>query len=417
MIRIRSVAAAVAVISMAPPARALEPMPLEELLRFAAEHAPAVELAELRREQGSAAELSAGPLLWHNPSVELALGPRLGAPGEAGLDFSASLTQPVEVFGQRGLRQEAAAGLGSRLKAELLLARWEARREVTLAYRLAQVAEERCRLAGRALAFNQALAVTAQRRLAAGDATAIDAEVAAVDQTVAEQQRLAAEQERATALIHLAEVSGWPLSAPPEVQAGLAAPTPVPPLAALLERARAEHPELGLRRAVVQAATAEVALREREAWPAPVLGASVTREGSSPESYTVLGTIGVALPLWRRGQGERRAAEVELSLAQAAEKAAARALESRITQAQIVLSAAAARLALYDRRVAPSLERGLALLERGFQAGELPLSTVTVARERFLSAERDALVAYAEYFRAQAELELAVGTDLPGGAP
>ena len=174
---------------------------------------------------------------------------------------------------------------------------------------------------------------------------------------------------------------------------------------------------LGLRRAEVVAASAEVALREREAWPAPVLGASVSRDGASPESYTVLGTIGLALPLWRSGQGERRAAEVEVSLAQAAEKAAARSLESRISQAQIVLGTTAARLALYTARVAPSLERGLALLERGFQAGELPLSTVTVARERFLSAERQALIAYAEYYRAQAELELAIGTELPGGTP
>lgn len=417
MIRARTLAAVLAAICTTSMARAEEPVPLAQLLDYAEEHAPAVELARLGRQRGAAAELSAAPLLWHNPSVELGVGPRLGAQGQAGLDLFVSIAQPVELFGQRGLRQGAAAGLGARLEAELRLVRWETRREVTLAYRLAQVAEERCRLAARALAFNQELAAAAARRLAAGDAAAIDVQIAAVDETAAEEERLAADQERATALIHLTEVSGWPLDAPPEVQPGLAAPVPVPPLSALLSRALAEHPVLGLRRAEVVAASAEVALREREAWPAPVLGASVSRDGASPESYTVLGTIGLALPLWRSGQGERRAAEVEVSLAQAAEKAAARSLESRISQAQIVLGTTAARLALYTARVAPSLERGLALLERGFQAGELPLSTVTVARERFLSAERQALIAYAEYYRAQAELELAIGTELPGGTP
>lgn len=417
MIRIRSVAAAVAVISTAHPAGALEPVPLTELLRFAAEHAPAVELAQLRRQGGGAAELSAGALLWHNPSVELALGPRLGAPGEAGLDFSASLTQPVEVFGQRGLRQEAAARLGERLEAELRLARWQSRREVTLAYRLAQVAGERLALAERALAFSDETARTTGRRLAAGDATAIEVQVAAVDRAAAEQARLTAEEERAIARIHLAQVAGWPISAPPEVQAGLAPPEPVPALAALLEVALGHHPELEARRAAVAEATLHVALNEREAWPAPALGIAVSREGSSPERYSVLGTLGVALPLWRRGQGERRAAEVEAALARAEESVTAQALESRIAQAQVALGAAAARLELYATRVAPSLEGGLALLLRGFQAGELPLWTLTAARERFYAAEQASLTAYAEYYRAQAELELAAGSELPGGAP
>ncbi len=350
MIRIRSLAVVVAVISTAQTAGALEPVPLEELLRFAAEHAPAVERARLRRQGGGAAELTAGALLWHNPSVELALGPRLGAPGEAGLDFSASLTQPVEAFGQRGLRLEAVARLGERLEAELRQARWQTQREVTLAYRLAQVAGERVALAERAVAFSEETARTTERRLAAGDATAIEVQVAAVDRAAAEQVRLTAEEERATALIRLAEIAGWPISAPPQVQAGLAPPAPVPALAAVLEVAQGHHPELEARRAAAAEAALHVALIEREAWPAPALGIAVSREGSSPESYSVLGTLGVTLPLWRRGQGERQAAEVEASLARAAEATTGRALESRIAQAQVALGPQRPPGALRDAR-------------------------------------------------------------------
>jgi cobalt-zinc-cadmium efflux system outer membrane protein len=165
----------------------------------------------------------------------------------------------------------------------------------------------------------------------------------------------------------------------------------------------------------VAEAHARVELADREAWPAPVFGALVAREGSagSPANYIVLGTLGLPLPFWQLNQGERARARVDEDVALAEESATARAVRARIARSHAELTSASERLSLFTSTVAPQLEDNLALLRRGFDAGEIPLLNVAVARDQFLAALRDALIAYADYYRALAELEFAVGAELP----
>ena len=128
-------------------------------------------------------------------------------------------------------------------------------------------------------------------------------------------------------------------------------------------------------------------------------------------------TLGVTLPLWRRNAGERARARVDENVVRAEERAAERALRSRIAEAHSALDFAARRVALFAAEVRPSLADSLALLQRAFDAGELPLLLVATARERFLRARGDALEAYADYYRALAELDFAMGAELPAAPP
>ena len=63
-----------------------------------------------------------------------------------------------------------------------------------------------------------------------------------------------------------------------------------------------------------------------------------------------------------------------------------------------------------------SFDESLGLLQRGLEAGELPLLEVSFARQRLLDAQLAALDARADYERAWIELERAVGARL-GGEP
>jgi cobalt-zinc-cadmium efflux system outer membrane protein len=389
---------------------------LPELLSYAERHAPAVQVAMRRRGHADAARRGADPRLRENPTMEFGIGPRFGQASDRDFDFFASLGQPVEIAGERGLRLDAASRLGEQLDAETTATRWEVRREAILAYRSAVVARERVAIADRIVAFTEEMLVIARRRLAAGDATGIDVRVAETELAQARQAKLAAGQDLMTARIRLAEVTGWPIDTPPSVPAGLGAPRAVPTLAAVMEVAQDRHPELRARQAAVAEAQARVELADREAWPAPVFGALVAREGSagSPANYIVLGTLGLPLPFWQLNQAERARARVDVDVARAEESATARALRARIARAHAEVASASERLSLFTSTVAPQLENNLALLRRGFDAGEIPLLNVAVARDQFLAALRDALIAYADYYRAHAELEFAVGAELPG---
>lgn len=392
---------------------------LAELLAYAERHAPAVRLATRRQRRGEAARAGAAPLLSHNPTLSFGVGPRLSDAFAPDFDFVASLTLPLEVAGERGLRLYVASQLDQRLRAETTAARWELRRDVILCFHTAAAARARVTLAERAARFAKEMLGVARRRLAAGDGTAIEVRIAETDVAQARQAKLAAELELRTSRIRLAEHTGWSLERPPSVPAVLPPPRHVPTLAVLLALAHERHPGLRVYRTATAEAGARVALAKREAWPAPTFGVQVAREGAtgSPANYIVLGSVGVPLPLWQRNQGRRERQRVAQEIASAEESIAARAIRARITRAHAELVTASRRLALFSTGVAPQLEHSLELLRRGFTAGELPLLEVALARERFLSAQRDLLSARADYQRALARLEFAVGAELSQVSP
>jgi outer membrane protein TolC len=180
------------------------------------------------------------------------------------------------------------------------------------------------------------------------------------------------------------------------------------------------------RRAAIAQAQTDIERVDRERWPDPVLGVQLSREGSagSPANYIVLGTLGLALPVSQTNQGARAHARVDESMARLEERATVRELRSRIASAHAALVSAQQRLALYASGITSSLEANLVLLRKGFEAGEIPLLTIAVARERFLQAQHDVLNARADYYCALTDLELALGGALPapigattGGAP
>jgi len=119
--------------------------------------------------------------------------------------------------------------------------------------------------------------------------------------------------------------------------------------------------------------------------------------------------------LWQRNQGERARARVDESVAQTEADATVRIFRARVARAHSDLLAAHERVSLYASGVTPSLEETLSLLRRGFEAGQIPIFNVAVARERILQAQRDALSSHADYYRALVELESAVGIELPVG--
>lgn len=388
---------------------------LTELLAAAEAHAPAARLARQRLGYGAAAAEGAAPLLRQSPTLEFGIGPRFDGAGERDFDFVASLAQPLEVAGERGLRRAAAERLGAQLEADATAVRWQVRREVTLAWSAAVAARLEVDATERLSAFAEELVRIARRRFQAGDIGSVEVTVAETDFAQARQARLSAQRALRLSRLRLAELTGASLELPPSVAADFGALHPPPALEPLLDRAPAEHPEVRSREAAVLEAKARRELADREAWPVPTLGVQVAREGSagSPANYIVLGQVGLPLPVWQQNRGERAKTRVDEAVAQTEQSLAVRAWRLRVLRAHAELATASERLTLLTIEVTPSLGAGLALLKKGFEAGELPLLNVTAFRERFLQAQRTTIDAWADYHRARAELEFALGAELP----
>lgn len=391
------------------------PVSLDAILAYADRHAPAVRVARTQLLRGEAAERGAAPLFPDNPELSVGAGPRVVA-GDTAIDLQASLRQRFEVAGERGLRLEAARRFQERLEAELDQVRWQVHRDVHAAFHVALVARERTRAAERLLAFQERLQEIASRRFEAGGVSPLVVRIAEGETAQARVSLIAAEQASEAARLRLAELSGWPAANPPEPAGALDPPREAPSLDRIVEVAARYQPVLRTLSASIAEAEARVELADREAWPEPAIGVQIVREGaeggSSASETVVLGTLSVPIPLWRRNQGDRAAARAELAISSEQASAFARRLGARLARTKGAVDAAARRVAAYGEKILPRFEENLRLIRRAYELGEIDILEVSVARERFLRIQTAALDAYADYFRAAAELESAVGADL-----
>lgn len=394
---------------------------LGELLEYAESHSPFLHVARARALVGPAAIEAASPLLPENPELSVAGGPRFES-GNTGYDFEVGIAQRFEIAGERGLRIEAAEKFRDLTDAELAEVRWLIHQRIHSLFREASVAKARRAAAEQLLQFTERLLSIAQRRLAAGDISPLPVRVAEGQLAQARQAHIAAHSEYRTVRLTLAEVSGWPPGSLPTPIDGLPDALEAPPQVPLLRTALQNDPRLRVLRATVEQRSAEHLLEKRLAWPKPELGLAYVREAApelagDPIGHVAMFSVGIPLPFWQRNQAGRAKAQTDLSIAKAREAAALGSLEVELARAAERVTAGARRVAAYGTEILPSFESNLRLLQRSFELGEIDLLGVLVAQERFLQVQQDALSAYDDYYRAVAELELILGTEIWGGAP
>lgn len=392
--------------------RAGERVTLERMLAWAEEHAPRMEVARARKALGEAAIAGAQPLLPANPILEMEAGPRRRADGR-GFDVEATLTQPIQIAGERRMDRRAGRRTADRWASELRKARWETHTRVHAAYLRVQLARAHVQIAAAMHAFQQGLIHITRKRVEAGEIAPLDLRLVEGEAARVHERGMRAAQRYRSARLRLAEVAGWPVGRPPEAEGRFRdSVREAPPADRLVELAYAEHPALRLRDARVAQTRAEAEAADRAAWPNPVIGLKVGRvEPGEQPARLVRGILRVPLPLWRRNQGTRAETSAHREIARAERRRVRSVLRPRIVRAARALDASAARVRMYSERVSPKLERTLEMLQRAYEVGEVGVVEVSVRRERLLRAQHDAFETYRAYADAFAALERAVGTD------
>ena len=389
------------------------PTSLQQILAYADRYAPTILVARARLGLGDAALAEAAPLLVDNPSLMVGVGPRFTGDGRF-MQFNAALTQRVEIAGERGLRLSAAERTAARLRAELDEVRWEVHRDIHAAFHRALVARERVHAADRVRAFQERLVEITRGRLRAGDVSPLAVRLAEGELSQARVAYIATEQAYLRARLQLGAIGGWPVAHPPQPAGHLDVPRDPPMVDALLLAARRNQPRLRTLQAVRREAEAQARAADRDAWPEPTLGLQLSRQGLAAglSETALVGTLSLPLPLFRRNQGARAEARARVQSARAEQVAFGSVLRNQIEQFRTSVLASADRVRTYGREILPTFEENLRLIQRAFELGEIDILQVSVARERFLRIQADALDAYGDYFVAIADLEGAIGADL-----
>ena len=385
---------------------------LATLLAHASRQAPELMVAKAELGRWRAEERAASVLFPRDPSLQGSLGRRETSLG-AGWDYSAGIAQEIEIAGQRAMRRRA-AGDGLRVGyAELARARWHLHNRIRAAFYAALLAKERARAAQRFIRFAENVVAVARRRREAGEVAQVPVRLAEVELANAQQDAIAAAAAFRINRLALAELVGWS-GEPPTPAGSLPAARPVSRPAELVALARASDVTLRVHGARKRWARSRVAAAKREGWPNPELGFAYEREaraGTEAAADIWQARLSVPLPLWSANLPERARARAELEVVHAEQASRVRSLPARVLRSVAAVNASAARVALFARQIVPNLEKTLGSLERAFEMGEITITDVLIARERFLRSQSAMLDAYADYFRAKAELDLDVGRE------
>lgn len=420
MLRIRAVLAASLIgplLGGGPAWAATEsPLPLEAALQQAASRHPEL-LAQQRQLPIAESELiRAGYWLPENPVLQASV----GRGGDA--DLGVSLSQRLDIAGQRLLRLDV-AGLGvDRVKAEIARVRQTALAETKGAFFNLLYWQERLALAKAMVAVNGELDRIAQLRLKAEDIAPVDATLVRLAYETAQASQTEVESQLAVARTALNRLLGRPIMDAVTV-AGVLPPTAAPPVAtAALTEALAHRPDLQAIDLQRQRLEAELVLWQREAVPSPTLGLDYGRQSDSSlgwnspvqfQSHSLALQVSLPIPVIDRRQPEQARTQAELQALEASRAALAATIAQDVTQAVTTWQLRRAPAATYAAML-PKLEANVALLRSAYREGQVDLQRVLLAQDQLVQTRTALLDVQRQLRQAEVDTEHALGRlDVP----
>lgn len=351
--------------------------------------------------------------IWDNPELDFEIENFAGSGGFNGTDaaeVTLMLSQTFPLGGDIERRQALARLHGQLAGWDYEAARMALLTEVTQRYVDVLAAQQRVDLARESMALAEQIANSINRRVEAGDASAVERSRAAVPVATARIELDRAVRDLETTHVRLALT--WGSSTPrfEEASGDLKQITPVPAaseLAALI----GQNPEVARWAVEIASRQAEVELARAEAKPDLTAGLGYRWFNETDDNALVAG-LSIPLPVFDRRQGDILAARFGVASAHNQQ----RAIELHVTAA---LASAYARLAnAHDEAVAlrdhalPPSEAAYRDIRRAFDQGNIGFLDVLDAERTLIDLRRQYLDALAEYHGAAAEMEGLIGQSL-----
>lgn len=351
---------------------------------------------------------SAGQLLRANPTLDVMLGRRNAQAGGSDLDRGVELSQSVEIGGQRGSRVAATDAEDAAARAALAAAE----REVVLDVLAAAVVLDRSRIlaryAGEEVEAARRLEAVSAARVTQGVGSTLDADLALASRIEAERASAHADRDTREAEAHVITV----VSAPVRLADGARLPSAWSPLRALevLEQDALERrAAVQTARAQARGASARVDLLRRERIPDVTFGVFLRHEEFSD---VVGGRIGVALPLFRRNQGEIAEAEGRLLQAEVAVRQAEREARLEVQAAYAAWERASAIARGIPQGTEERLGSSMQRLRDAYARGTVSLPVALTSLREAFAARRSLLDARAEALASSFTLAKVAGAAL-----
>lgn len=402
--------------------RLLDPV---TVVRCAVVASPEVRMARAQREAAAGRRISAAALLPSNPVVTGALSSRRRPAPEPAtvLNWNVTLSQELEIAGQRGARVDAAEAEEATLFRRVGVAEQEVAAGALSAYYEAIAAQEAVRFATELAQTAQALAAYAEGRAREAVLAGIEADVARAEATriglVAFEAERRLAQARA-ALGALIDVDGGRLALPDRLSLPASLSLPAGPLEDQALRLRGEVAAAEMERRVLERRLAVV---RRERVPNLTLSAFAER-GEIDDRILGVGLsvpIPLPAPVGRTRAGEIAETLAQIRAAEASQELVRRRVRLEVARATAALRAREGAAVLFGADLLSRARADLGSLREAISSRQLSLREGLQWQRTFielLQADIDVRLARAlawVEFRRVVGMPLASGSDGGGG--
>lgn len=394
-------------------ARAAGPLTLEEAWRLGESANPALRAARAGRDAAEGQLQDASGLLYNNPQLSTDQTrrrvPRAGLPDNRFHEQSVGISQTFEIGGQAGYRREAASRDLAAVTESIDEIRRQIRAEVEQRFYRVAVLQRRIETEREALAAVEEAAAAVRKRVAVGEDSRLDGNLATVEAERGRNQLAVLGEQVIQARAELAAALQLPADALPEVTGELRAELPGATLEALLAAAR-ERPLLRSLEHREKAARNRVDLERAAVYPDVTVGLSTGREApyDAREQFTRL-TLSVPLPLFRRNASGIGKATTELTQAEIERQSTERDVTAQVRALWQRLDSLKARSKRYTESVLPALDENRRLSATAYQVGEIGLLQLLLVNRQLLDARRDYLDAMGDFIQTRIALEQTAG--------
>lgn len=389
------------------------PLTLEQAWEQAEQANPALRAtqANLATSEGELTDTRAP--LWNNPQLATEWRrrtvPQTADPARIDREWTVGLAQTFEIAGQQGKRRSAAEQSLAATQEVIAETRRQLRAEVEQRFVRVLSLQLRIQMEERTLKLIQEAATAVRKRVAAGEDSRLDGNLAKVEAERAQNQVSVLREQLVQARSELATLLQLPTDNLPEAGGYLDPSSASYTLDELLDSA-ANRPLLRAFDHREKAARNRLDLERAAVYPDVTLGLSSAREGPADSRDRITGlSVSLPLPLFRRNDTGIGRATTELTQVQVQQQAVQRDARAQVLVLWERMENLKTRVKRLSDSVLPSLEENQHLSSVSFRAGEIGLLQLLLVNRQVLDGQRDLLDARTELRLTQVTLEAAAG--------
>jgi len=393
------------------PVNAVEALTVGQAIQAALEENPDLLAARQELEVARGREVRARLFNRFNPSVNGQVWNRNNPGSGNEADFQVTLSQEVEVAGQRRLRREAATRNVTRVDAQVKDRERLIIGQVTRTFFQALTLKKRLELRKEIEKLNLRIRDASKARFEAGVAPIMESNLAEIRYGQSRKETFVAEASFLNALLDLRRLLGWEPDRSIELDGQLRGSSKAVPLPDLLQNAQAQRPDLIAAKREVARVKAEMDLTRRLIVPNPTFQGFYQTETEGPvgASKIVGGGISIPLPLFDRKQGELVTQGGELNRGRHQVVAVTRNIEREVKTAFQAYQAARQSVEVFEAEVLDRIDENFRFIEIAYREGKIGLLQLIVVQDGLITAQLSYVDSLGQFRAAETNLAQAVG--------